>query len=674
MRWGTLAVAALAASFALSAPASAFDTGAHADMTRDALAAEGFGRTATDVVQVNNWFIDLYENAGDLPHSGHGGFFVTLLGGGYGDREHWPKAVVEAADRSHFDSTTKTLYDTAGLTAEWDRLRRAVYSLAREARDRRDPLKLLTVLGMSLHQVQDFYSHTNWVEPKGVAGFDGPGWAAWGLYGSHPTWFDVAPEVRARERIYTGGATGIERTHGSWKQDGNANLVKGMNKDWPGRPLFAEAYVTAYFASRQWVQAVRSWVADEAFWQSVRQYANRAGGALDHDVGGSFAMSVYAGHWQGQGEPCKPSFSLDICGDRNGPGGSLEDLRFATNDYFEDRAKTIFRKTWEDLILFIADPTPPSELGEVAPSTEIQKATRFVRLRIDRIREIGDMDVGALDEAEYYAVPTIAGQGFRSATIFGHDDFSFSPPNAPFTFVKAVANGAVFAEPLTDLVIEVKTSGSRWSGTDDDVYLRISDSRRFSLDKRLYNDFERGDRDTYAVPIDDAVAAGLTVADVRYLQIEKSPDGVAGGWKLGGIKVWVNGRLVYANQRIERWLEDDHRTWRAPDFVPQPAATSTLVPIRFAIWDEDGFVYGADDHVDLHQHAGRQDVLLRFDPAGSPVEGWLTGDDDLGGRLGDGEEAAVHYLVDTIVPKGPQKVPGLDPVAPPVAPPIAPIG
>ena len=42
-----------------------------------------------------------------------------------------------------------------------------------------------------------------------------------------------------------------------------------MNKDWPGRPLWLESAVTAYFASRQWVEAVRSWVADDAFWQRV---------------------------------------------------------------------------------------------------------------------------------------------------------------------------------------------------------------------------------------------------------------------------------------------------------------------------------------------------------------------------------------------------------------------
>ena len=67
------AVAAVTAVALLAAPAGAqaFDTGPHSDITRDALAAEGFGATATDVVVVNNWFVDLYSNSSKIPQSGH---------------------------------------------------------------------------------------------------------------------------------------------------------------------------------------------------------------------------------------------------------------------------------------------------------------------------------------------------------------------------------------------------------------------------------------------------------------------------------------------------------------------------------------------------------------------------------------------------------------------------
>jgi hypothetical protein len=77
------AAAILALGLALlAAPrASAFDTGPHFDITRDALAAEGFNDRAIQTTQVSNWFVDLYENASSVPFSGHAGFFKELVGG-----------------------------------------------------------------------------------------------------------------------------------------------------------------------------------------------------------------------------------------------------------------------------------------------------------------------------------------------------------------------------------------------------------------------------------------------------------------------------------------------------------------------------------------------------------------------------------------------------------------
>jgi hypothetical protein len=59
-------VAVLAAVLALvaAAPAMAYDTGPHSELTRDAMTTEGFGLDAVGVAQVNNWFVDFYEQAG----------------------------------------------------------------------------------------------------------------------------------------------------------------------------------------------------------------------------------------------------------------------------------------------------------------------------------------------------------------------------------------------------------------------------------------------------------------------------------------------------------------------------------------------------------------------------------------------------------------------------------
>ena len=96
------------------------------------------------------------------------------------------------------------------------------------------------------------------------------------------------------------------------------------------------------------------------------------------------------------------------------------------------------------------------------------------------------------------------------------------------------AGGPVRRARDDDDVSRSARARSSYSGTDDDVYLRIGPNLRFPLDKTLYDDFERGDRDTYSVPIDAAVLNGLKVGDISRVQIEKSPDGVGGGWRLKG--------------------------------------------------------------------------------------------------------------------------------------------
>ena len=45
------------------------------------------------------------------------------------------------------------------------------------------------------------------------------------------------------------------------------------------------------------------------------------------------------------------------------------------------------------------------------------------------------------------------------------------------------------------------------------------------------------------------------------MTLSKSADGFAGGWKLKGLEIIVNGTAVYNKQGINRWLEDDSRTW-----------------------------------------------------------------------------------------------------------------
>jgi hypothetical protein len=628
-------------------PAVAFDTGPHAELVDGALSALGFERDAVGVAEVNDWLSDLYGQAALHPFSGHGGFFKRLLAGVVAS-EQWPDSVTDAAFRNHFSKGN--FPNTATVTAEWDRLRRAVYAMVQEARDHDDPEALLAIIGMSLHPVGDFYTHSNWVEPRsghGLPGVDGPGWQERG-FGSNPTWFDIPPSDREAVRIYTDSSTG-HRIHGYWNSDGNLSMRTGMNKDSPGRPYYLRAVTTAYFAERQWVEAIRSWVNDEGFWAKAQHYrADQR--QLDHDLEGMYRIQVSVGHWEGEGEP--------FGGTASGPGGSLLAARSAIRDYFQKsylgtlHGRTIYRARYERLIKQLSDPQPTGRLVPIPSSQSVQRATRFVVLRVTNMHSKGFFGLGdpGADPADMYANVRIDGQSMTSAIINDRDSFSFPKPFGPFTFVKAVPAIPDEEEPVESVEVVVRTANVRWAGTDDDVYLRLAGGLRLPLDKGgIYNDFEQGDTDRYSVPIDGAIRRGLTVGDITRVALEKSPDKIAGGWKVGGMELFVNGREIYDNQHIDRWLEDNHRVWTAPDFLPSNPR-GPKVPVVVNMRESDSY-YGADDEGDINPYDNRDIVSIGYAP-GLPIHGTTSGGNKLGGRLDFGaNEAGIAYGLSTIVPE-----------------------
>jgi hypothetical protein len=111
---------------------------------------------------------------------------------------------------------------------------------------------------------------------------------------------------------------------------------------------------------------------------------------------------------------------------------------------------------------------------------------------------------------------------------------------------------------VNTLRVKVTTADVSWAGTDDDVTLTLA-GRNWDLDNEGHDDFERGHTDAF----DLDPRTGLRQSDIHAVRVHKSPDGIAGGWKLKGIEIIVNGSTFYNNQSINRWLEDDDRTWSA---------------------------------------------------------------------------------------------------------------
>ena len=111
---------------------------------------------------------------------------------------------------------------------------------------------------------------------------------------------------------------------------------------------------------------------------------------------------------------------------------------------------------------------------------------------------------------------------------------------------------------VSSLTVKITTADVSWAGTDDDVTVTLA-GRSWNLDNEDHDDFERGDTNTFALDPQTSFYS----SDIHSVRIHKSPDGFAGGWKLKGVEVIVNGTSIYNNQSINRWLEDDDRTWSA---------------------------------------------------------------------------------------------------------------
>ncbi len=638
-----------------AAPAFAFTTGPHEEILDDAMSAEGFGHDARSVMKLDNTFMDLYQwvGASANPYSGQGTSTIGRLLIGNISTENWPMSVVAAATRSHFDNNPEgvneglskdglmeSLGTTQGITAEWERLQRAVWTLLQEARLEDNPEKALAVLGASSHELEDFYAHTNWIEPRrGALGADGPGWKEEG-YGTYPTWFDVPVAAREKFTIYGDSTPGHSRKHGYWSSDGNVNVNTMMNKDSPPRPFYLEAAITADFATRQWAEAARLWINDDHFWHEMQTFnpTGRKEAELNEELSRLFEVMLYSGRWEGQGEPFGgPSVS--------GAAGDLLELRHAVVRYFGDFRKTKLRKEFESLILRLANPKATGRVGSVPSSQEMQKQLWVVVMRVTRMVSHGLGDVWPV-EADMYAQMKIDGQRYESDVIHGHDSFSFGNPYEPFTKYRIIPRDKVEREPIESIEVEVKTGNASGAGTDGDNYLILGNDLRYHLDKNFYDDFEQGDSDRYSVPIDADVRKGLAVGDIRFVEIQHT-----GGdnWEMEGIRLWVNGRVVYNNQGLHRWMKE-YEAWWATNYVYRNP-TGPKIPVWLQLREDD--YPGADDQGDVNPYDNRDSVLYGYVPRpGKPVVRTSSGGKALGGRLGyGGDDAAVTFSLETLVPE-----------------------
>lgn len=240
------------------------DAAIHAeDLCAPWLARHGFGESAARAVAFHCVATDLF--ASDIL-----GFYTRYLG-------PWASKLplTPGAERLHFGS----LFSTAAVAAQWERLERAVFAALAEG----DAAWRLAVLGASLHAVHDFYAHSNWGRLD---------WPADGL--DAPTWHGVPRALLARLDIHS--ATG----HGVVPPPGRCTHEE-LNADHPGRPGFEIAFLAADKATGEWLARGRAW-AGEAWAAMLRHQA--PGIEVDYTLVRELAQAT--GHWRGAG-PLQPA-------------------------------------------------------------------------------------------------------------------------------------------------------------------------------------------------------------------------------------------------------------------------------------------------------------------------------------------------------------------------------
>jgi hypothetical protein len=379
------------------APAHAFDTGPHNDMTRAAMQHEGFARESQviGICQVSNWLVDYYssrptELSSDLPE------------------------IQGELARLHFDSLTST----AQIRNLWTRLARntqaAVQSAtasvhsAPDAQARYNRLVSLAVLiGASLHPVQDFYSHSNWVELYPMQE---------GVYGTR-TWFDTPMPSTLLHTGLVGPENELNPSNDPRRDHGD--YEKGMNHDSYTRPGWSEAYVYGYSASRQWLRAIRQWVeaVDPAVWRDLLtlELSSRDAQALADDLRAAYTLSLWVhshgknGGWKGWG-----SGDLSVFLPEAGKWVSSSSSIFV-NDF---RDPTAYRPLSTGMELRDTDPGPAPAMPRVA------LGVRAVEVRTLRAAMLSGSPDGFFNNADLYAEISIGGQRYVESTQQGEDDIS----------------------------------------------------------------------------------------------------------------------------------------------------------------------------------------------------------------------------------------------------------
>ncbi len=270
----------------------AFDTWWHAECTRKGMTANGFSNDARLAVQVSNYITDF--NTVSMPY-----MEATILEkGNFGAYLGRSKAY----EYMHFDA----VFSTKDIASNWYILYKNTVNLLKSSyinksiKEGYREIVLFNILGASLHMVQDFYSHSNWVHPNGMNAVNP----------IVSTWYEADSVSKMKLNIYTG-------VYPDGSQEGKANHGD-LHKDNSARSYNDVAVFLAEKASTEWIKKIID--ATPALpWAALKKYSVQKNMVMKDflenlDANFLTTSSILAGpsgHFDGE-NPKKTIFSKDL--------------------------------------------------------------------------------------------------------------------------------------------------------------------------------------------------------------------------------------------------------------------------------------------------------------------------------------------------------------------------
>ena len=278
--------------------AMAFDTWWHAECTRKAMVANGFSADARLATQVSNYLTDFLAVL-NMPNE-------MLMEKGI-ERVRFRSN--HSYDFLHFDA----VFTNADLEKNWSLLLNNTIQCLRKytAGNMVEPgfrlIVFFNIIGASLHTIQDFYSHSNWVNihlAKRISPI--------------PIWYDVPFTDRQNLKLFTG----------IYQKPFNGHVSHdSLHKDCSSRTYNKEAVEAAERASVDWVKRLMDSVS-QAPWGELKAYNIQSDMIMKNflsklDATFLTSSSILGGHFDGS-NAVKHVFSTDDTKERVQAGIILE--------------------------------------------------------------------------------------------------------------------------------------------------------------------------------------------------------------------------------------------------------------------------------------------------------------------------------------------------------------